>query len=1081
MTVFRPFAVCACQLRLLLPCLLCYSAGDRPVGAASTPTAVLTSYNDISRTGANLTETILTTNNVNTNQFGLLYTRPVDDQIYAQPLIMTNVSIPGKGGKNIVLVATVNDSVYAFDADDASVIAPYWAVSFVNPPSIVAPANTDLSAIGACGGNYRDFSGKMGIVGTPVIDPATGTIYFVARTKEFGSTFVQRLHALDVATGAERPNSPVTISATYPGTGAGSVGGVLTFDPLRQNQRQGLALVNGVVYIPWASHCDRGPYHGWFIGYDASSLQRVVVFNSTPDGSNGGLWMSGVAPAADSNGNIYLVTGNGTVDTSGMVNHGESFLKLTRNGAALSVASWFTPYNYQMLENGDIDLGAGGLLLIPGTTLAFSGGKEGIVYLVNRDNMGGLTSSTTTNDNILQTFRVSPSAVHGGMVWWDGPGVSYGYLWPASVSLQQYIFNRVASRLVLPPFAQSPTPAPIGQPGGQLALSANGAIPGSAIVWAAHQLSGSANQSVRPGILHAYDAQDVSHELWNSEMLSARDSVGNFAKFVPASVANGKVYLPTFSNRLNVYGLYFINTSPSILQQPQSASAVTGASVTFSVTADGTPPLKYQWKFNSNAISGATNSSYSIINVQPTNAGNYSVAVTNSFGSAVSSNALLTVNAPPAILSQPQSQVLLIGQDATFNVLASGSSPLTFQWRLNGNNIINATASSYTISGAQFSNDGFYSVMVTNGVGSVVSSNASLLVWPLGASGDNSWGQTTITPTSTNLIAIAAGAWHSLGLLESGRVIAWGDDENGQCDVPSYLQNVISIAAGGYHSLALRADKTVVGWGANDSLQASVPSSASNVVALAAGTWHSLALRADGKVIAWGDNSRGQVDVPVGLDKVVAVAAGGSHSLALRADGTVIAWGENTDANGTFVGQSQVPMDLAHVIAIAAGDYHSLAVKADGTVVAWGDNSHSQAAPPSELGQVVAVAAGGSHSLALRADGSVTAWGNNINGQCNVPATTAGVISVAAGEAHTLLLVGNSQTPPYSLHPVETGTQFSVVLQTYAGKNYTLEFNNSLSPGSWVPIVTNYGNGQMQFLIDPAAISAQRFYRIREW
>jgi hypothetical protein len=201
------------------------------------------------------------------------------------------------------------------------------------------------------------------------------------------------------------------------------------------------------------------------------------------------------------------------------------------------VTSWFTPYNWQNLENGDIDLGSGGLLLIPGTTMAFSGGKEGIVYLVNRDNMGGLTTSTTTNDNIIQTFRVTSDEVHGGMVWWDGPGGSYGYLWPSSVALQQYTFNRAANKFILPPFAQGTTVAPRGQPGGQLALSANGATAGSGIIWASHQLTGDANQSVRPGIVHAYDAQNVSHELWNSEQLSARESVGNFATFVPPPVA----------------------------------------------------------------------------------------------------------------------------------------------------------------------------------------------------------------------------------------------------------------------------------------------------------------------------------------------------------------------------------------------------------------------------------------------------------------------------------------------------------------------------------------------------------------
>ncbi|HEV2209142.1 MAG TPA: PKD domain-containing protein [Verrucomicrobiae bacterium] len=521
----------------------------------SSGTAVLTHHNDNGRTGMNLGETILNVGNVNSNQFGLVATRPVDDQIYAQPLVMTNVNLRGQGTHNIVVVCTVNDSVYAFDADNPLVTNAYWTVSFVNPPNIVPPSNADMSAIGACGGGYQDFSGNIGIVGTPVIDPATGTLYVVARTKEYGTNFVQRLHALDLTTGAERPNSPVIISATYAGTGDGSSGGIIRFDTQRENQRPALALANGVVYISWSSHCDNGPYHGWVIGYDETTLLQVTVYNDTPNGSDGGIWMSGQGPAVDAAGNLYLSVGNGTVDTSGTVNRGESFLKLTRSGTNLTVASWFTPYDWQTLESGDLDLGSGGLLLLPGTNLVFSGGKEGVAYLVNRDNMGGLTASTSTNDNILQYFSVTSDEVHGGAVWWDGPTNSYCYLWPSSVYLQQYIFNRGTGRFVLPPFAQSPTAAPGGQPGGILALSANGTNAATAIIWAAHQLNGDANQQVLPGILHAYSAQNVSNELWNSSQNSARDSVGNFAKFVPPTVANGKVYLATFSNQLNVYGL----------------------------------------------------------------------------------------------------------------------------------------------------------------------------------------------------------------------------------------------------------------------------------------------------------------------------------------------------------------------------------------------------------------------------------------------------------------------------------------------------------------------------------------------
>ncbi|HXP60712.1 MAG TPA: hypothetical protein VN829_09485, partial [Dongiaceae bacterium] len=399
----------------------------------------------------------------------------------------------------------------------------------------------------------------------------------------------------DVSSGAERPNSPVIISATYPGDGDGSKGGMLTFDPIRANQRPGLALVDGVVYISWSSHCDNGPYHGWVIGYDQTTLERVVVYNDTPNGSEGGIWMSGQAPAVDDSGNLYLVTGNGSVDTSGGPNRGQSFLKLTRNGANLTLASWFTPYNWQDLDNGDVDLGSGGLLLIPGTTLAFAGGKEGTAYLVDRDNMGGLGNSITMSDNVVQSFSVSYDQIHGGPIWWDGPGTSYGYIWPASVFLQQYAFDPAAGEFTLPAFAQSPTAAPGGQPGGILALSAQGTNAGSGIVWAVHQLGGDANQQVLPGILHAYNAENVGVELWNSQQVSTRDSVGNFAKFVPPTVANGKVYLATFSNRLNVYGLLAVAparlaVSPPVLNLG-SVAVDSYAQASFVLTNLGGAPL----------------------------------------------------------------------------------------------------------------------------------------------------------------------------------------------------------------------------------------------------------------------------------------------------------------------------------------------------------------------------------------------------------------------------------------------------------------------------------------------------------
>lgn len=532
--------------RLTFAIFLSGSAGllkGQQGGAA--PAAVLTQHNDNHRTGANLSEKQLNIHNVNSNRFGLLYSRPVDDQVYAQPLVMTNVNVPGSGSHNLLIVATVTNSVYAFDADDGSVLAPYWHVSFLGP-NILPVRASDMT--GACGGQYRDFSGSMGIVGAPVIDPATKTLYVVARTKENGSTYVQRLHALDLGTGAEQPNSPVIIAANN-GT---------AFDPYKQNQRAGLLLANGFVYITWASHCDWGPYHGWVIGYNATNLvQMPISFNATPTGPGGqaGIWMSNQGPAADPDGNVYVATGNGDFD--GVNNFGECFLKLTPGLSVLSVASWFAPFNWSSLNGSDEDLGSGGILLIPGTTLLFSGGKAGTLYLVNRDAMGGVSVSGS-DDNIVQSWPLGSHSIHGGPVWWDGPDGSYAYIWAASSDrLRQYRFDRGLGKFAsASPYGTSPTPGGNGQPGGILSLSADGTNIGSGIVWASVNTSNNANQALVAGTLHAYDAKNITNELWNSDLVPARDAVGIFPKFVAPTVANGKVYLATFSNRVNVYGLF---------------------------------------------------------------------------------------------------------------------------------------------------------------------------------------------------------------------------------------------------------------------------------------------------------------------------------------------------------------------------------------------------------------------------------------------------------------------------------------------------------------------------------------------
>jgi hypothetical protein len=455
------------------------------------------------------------------------------------------------------------------------------------------------------------------------------------------------------------------LPTTVPGTANDNVGGFVSFNPQHNNQRAALTLANGNVFICWSSHCDWGPYHGWVIAYNAATLAQVAAYCDTPNGNSsynsglGGIWMSGQGPPADASGNIFLSTGNGAVGTTAnpadTTNRAQSFLKLS--GANLNIMSWFTPGNYSYLNGGDYDLGSGGLLLIPGTSLALGGGKSGKtvsspLYLVNRDNMGGL-SSLTIDTNIVQSIPVTPlgflNHIHGSPVWWDGTDGSYTYVWGESDRLHQFKFDSVNGVFLVPAYSQSRTPAWIGgMTGGMLTISANGTNAGTGLLWASHQFTGDANQAVRPGILHAYDAQNVTNELWNSEQYSARDSVGNYAKYVPPAVARGKVYMATFSNRLNVYGL-FPGGSPALYVQPQSTTRFTGEQLTLSVFAAGDAPMRYQWFKAAGPIAGATNSSYSFANVQWADAATYSVRVTNSAGYTISSNATLSVVTAPTI------------------------------------------------------------------------------------------------------------------------------------------------------------------------------------------------------------------------------------------------------------------------------------------------------------------------------------------------------------------------------------------------------------------------------------------------
>jgi hypothetical protein len=503
-----------------------------------SPTAqaqsVLTWHNDNARTGQNLKETILTLTNVNTTHFGRKFTLSVNGWTLAQPLYVPNVSIPGKGTHNVVYVATENDSVYAFDANGTPT-TPLWRRDFTNPArGITAVPCADTPTCSPVGP-------AVGITGTPVIDATSHTLYVVAFTKENGAYF-QRLHALDITTGAEKFGGPVVIRASVHGTGAGSVGGTITFDPLIQNQRPALLLLNGVVYLSWASFGDVDNYHGWVLGYSAATLARVAVFNDTRNGSQGGIWLSGGGLSAGPGGYIFLLTGNGTFDanTPGGVDYGDSFLKLSPRGG-LSVADYFTPENQSTLNHFDIDLGAGAGLIPPTQSGPFpyeiiGAGKQGTIYVVNRANMGKFNS---TRNNAIQTVAGSINGYYGSPAYFNNAVYFSGWAdFLARYSLTNGLLSTVPVSESLTKFNFGSTPS----------ISANDSANG--IVWAIDR----GENPTATAVLHAYDARDVSKELYNAGENATRDKLGPGIKFSVPTVVNGKVYVATKSG-LVVYGL----------------------------------------------------------------------------------------------------------------------------------------------------------------------------------------------------------------------------------------------------------------------------------------------------------------------------------------------------------------------------------------------------------------------------------------------------------------------------------------------------------------------------------------------
>jgi hypothetical protein len=504
------------------------------VTQVASSTAVLTYHNDNLRTGQNVHESILTTANVDSTTFGKLFSLPVDGPIFAQPLYMPGVTV-GTQVHNLVFVATEHDSVYAWDADTVST-TPVWYASFINPASGV----TAVPCAEAAGNDCSTITPEFGVTSTPVIDSSTGTLYVVATTKEVSgdaTSYVYRLHALSVTTGQEKLGGPVVIQATS---------GSAALVPKQHLQRPGLLLMNGVVYIGFGSHGDHSPWYGWLLAYSASTLQRVMVFNTAPTTGEAAIWQSGCGPAADSGGNIYFNTGNGPFDAdSGGLDYGDSIVKLNSSG---TVVDYFTPYNQATLNASDADVGSSGLVLLPDQTGTYAhvligAGKQGVIYSVNRDGMGKYNG--TSNQNIQSLAGLSSHGLFGSPAYWNGN--VYFAAWNDYLRAFQVTNGMVA--------LTSHSSATLAFPGATPSVSSNGTTNG--IVWIIQENVPNDTVLTNPptAVLRAYDATNLAIELYDSTQATGnRDAAGGAVKFAVPTVANGKVYVGN-SNQVTVYGL----------------------------------------------------------------------------------------------------------------------------------------------------------------------------------------------------------------------------------------------------------------------------------------------------------------------------------------------------------------------------------------------------------------------------------------------------------------------------------------------------------------------------------------------
>ncbi len=695
------------------PCLLLLALYAIPCAAQN----VLTYHNDNARTGQNLNETVLNPGNVNVNTFGKLFILPADGKVDAEPLYVSNLTV-NSTTRNVVFVASEHDSVYAYDADTGALL---WQVTMLQAGETPSD-NRSCSQV----------TPEIGVTATPVIDLSGGphgTIYVVAMSKDSSGGYHQRLHALDITTGAEEFGGPVEIQATYSGTGAEGNGTTLTFDPKQHKERASLLLLNGFVYTAWSSHCDINPYTAWIIGYNKSNLLlQPQVLNITPNGSEGSVWQSGAGMAADS-GNIYFLTANGTADTTldaqGFPingNYGNAFMKLSISGT-LAVADYFNMFNTVAESNADEDLGSGGALVLPDMIdsggvirhLAVGAGKDRNIYLVNRDNMGKFNSST---NNIYQQLTTALSGGEYGMPAYFNNAIYYG-----SDGDHLKMFPFINARLQSNPSSTSSVTFPY--PGATPSISANGTANG--IVWV------TANSN--PAVLRAYDAANLVTELYNSnQAANGRDNFGNGNKFITPMIANGKVFVGTTTG-VGVFGLLpSAQLAPASVDFGSQVVGTTSVSQPITLTNLGSTTLTISAITTSGDFSKTDNCGSALagnasctINVAftPTASGtrNGSLTVTDSAGNSPQTASLTGTGSGPAASLQPSS-------------LSFGGQPINTTSSPKSVTLSNTGTASLSISGITTSSK-FAVTSGTNACGSNLAAGSNCLIY------------VTFTPTAT--------------------------------------------------------------------------------------------------------------------------------------------------------------------------------------------------------------------------------------------------------------------------------------------------------------------------------------------